>query len=138
MLIFYAIILLSTLYFDWRYHIIPDFITYPSMGLVAFWVLANPTQSLWVALFGGLVGVIIPWLAYLISKDCIGLGDLKLGALVGLMVGCPRIFLVWMLSIMLAGLVGSAILLLRKKEIIGYIAFGPYICLATIGVLLST
>lgn len=123
-------------YFDIKYRIIPDKIVYPSMVLAAGYALLSPSRSLWLALFGALIGIAIPWLAYLISSECIGLGDLKLGILAGLLVGVPRIFLVWLLAVMGAGIVGSVILVLRKKEIKGYIAFGPYICGATIGMLL--
>lgn len=85
-------------------------------------------QGLWGFLAGG--GLLLTFA--LCSKGGLGLGDVKLGMVIGLFLGRPLTILAIFLAAILASLVGIALILCRQKSRRDAIAFGPFLSLGGI------
>jgi leader peptidase (prepilin peptidase) / N-methyltransferase len=68
-----------------------------------------------ISLMGGLLGLVVMSLPYIIYPNGMGMGDIKLAALVGLMVGYPLIILALLISWILGGVVAAILLALKIK-----------------------
>ena len=68
-----------------------------------------------ISLIGGILGLVIMSLPYIIYPSGMGMGDIKLAALVGLMVGYPLVILTLMMSWILGGLIAGVLLALKIK-----------------------
>ena len=85
------------------------------------------------AIIGGLVGGGFLFLLVLFSRGAaMGMGDVKLMAVLGLFLGWRSILLTLLLSFILGGLFGVLLLLLKRKGRKDAIPFGPWIALAVI------
>ena len=87
-------------------------------------------------ILGGLLGFIIFVLIYLFSllvfkKEGMGGGDIKLMGVLGLFFGVKSIIQIFILSFLFASIISIFLLLTRIKKKNDYIAFGPFIVLAT-------
>ncbi len=81
---------------DLEHHLILDVVTYPAiLGLLAFGIILNHQMLFFMgvgALIAGLLFALCYGLAYLIYRtDALGLGDVKLAVLIGLLIGWPAI-----------------------------------------------
>ncbi|NLW11076.1 MAG: prepilin peptidase [Clostridiaceae bacterium] len=130
---------------DSRTRIIPDqflLLLVPSALLLWFFSersLVSLLIRLAAALGGGGLLLLISWLGYRIMKqEAMGMGDVKLLAAAGLITGFPGILMVFVLAFVIASLPALVLLIMRriKPETDGSLAFGPYISLAVILVLL--
>ncbi|MDF2939101.1 MAG: prepilin signal peptidase PulO-like peptidase, partial [Paenibacillaceae bacterium] len=117
---------------DLNYRLIPNKIIYPA--LLFFFVLRLlihplPYYSYGLGLLlggGGLL--VVSWFFALRGKDAMGGGDVKLMALMGLIMGAKLVFICIFLSALLGSVVGSLLLLggkLKKEK--AYLPFGPFI-----------
>ncbi len=139
-----AIVLLLTGTADLKYRIIPDQFVLallpPVLALDCFdlivknralhsgWVspVLGAAASAGLMLAMGLFGR----LAY--QKEALGFGDVKLFSAVGLLAGFPYVFLLFLMTILLA-FFHIVLLLIRRKILKNlYLPLGPYICLATL------
>ena len=114
---------------DLRHQIIPDVISLPgiAVGIVACLVTGRVT---WLeSLLGILVGGGIFLLIILASPQGMGVGDLKLGAMLGAFLGWKLAVVAIMLSVLSGGAVAVALLLLGRKGRKEAIPFGPYLAL---------
>jgi len=127
--IVYATILITIMLIDFKRHIIPDLIVYPSMCLV---ITCSLTWGYWMSsVAGGLIGLAFMIVLYLYSKGTMGLGDVKLGLLCGLMVGY-----LWVMPALLLGVIACwliAVLLTKKgKGRLEALPLGTFLALATL------
>lgn len=102
---------------DLRGRYIPDDATVVfALAALAFRLTLGPpvTAHLLNGLIGALAGGILLGLPHLLRKDEVGLGDVKLVAAVGLMVGFPSVLYMLMRALLFMALF-SVIQLLRKK-----------------------
>ena len=58
-----------------------------------------------------------------------GDGDPIIAGFIGFIVGTPAVFLFLFVSFLLGGVVGMILILIGKKRMKQYIAFGPYLAL---------
>jgi len=111
----YAYLLILITLSDIQKHIIPNKLII--IGLVAAIVTGIIHGSIISTLIGGAVGLVI-MLIPAIFKAKVGMGDIKLGILIGLMVGYPlaitALILPWMLGLVVAGT-----LMISKRTIRG-------------------
>jgi len=139
---------------DARTMTIPDQITKPGLwiGMVlSFLVPAlHGTQSRWAALLASFLGAAVGWglifgmaligrwmfrkkLQSIGEEEAVGGGDLKLMAMVGAVIGAPKVLLV---ILFLAPLIGSLIgLILKARFGRDLIPYGPFLSLGTLIVL---
>jgi prepilin signal peptidase PulO-like enzyme (type II secretory pathway) len=143
-------ILILIIMADFGTRIIPDQLVIALLpGGLLLWLLDNPAAPpgwliglLLRLLAGVLAGAILAacgWLAGKIMKrEAMGMGDVKLLAACGWLVGLDQLPFLYLLSFLTAAFVAVPILLgrIRRPEQSAEIAFGPYIALATLLLLL--
>ena len=127
-----AYFLLAVFVSDWLYQTIPDQIVYPAIILTGFYLLITNYGLLITNLFSGLAAAgFFGALVWLTKGKGMGLGDVKLAGLMGLILGWPRIALAIILAFLTGAIVGVILVLLNKKTMRSQIAFGPFLIAAT-------
>lgn len=136
-------ILLSAFYIDFKKQIIPNRLTLTlfEIGLIYSFALAiGNINSGFEMLLGGIIGsgvfLLITFLGGLIyGKESMGFGDVKLIGALGLFFGWRYIIVISILSFLIGALYSIGLIItlkIKKKDKIEYIAFGPFIVIATI------
>ena len=87
-------------------------------------------------LFGGAGCGLVFFMAYVISRHAIGMGDVKLFGAIGMCLGFQSTYLVMLASLALSALYGGALVLRKKKSMKDEIAFAPFVAAGTCIVLL--
>lgn len=87
-------------------------------------------------LIGGIASGMIFFIAYVVSRHAIGMGDVKLFAVIGLCLGFKTTYLVMIVSLILSAFYGGSMVLCRKKSMKDEMAFGPFVTAGTLIVLL--
>jgi len=126
----YTSLLTAIFVIDLENQMVLDKVIYPGMALALafsfFWpglegISALPREALGRAvssLAGGVLGLAAMALPYILThRRGMGLGDVKLGALVGLMSGYPLVFVAILLSWIGGGLVAVILLALKIKKL---------------------
>jgi leader peptidase (prepilin peptidase)/N-methyltransferase len=121
---------------DFRHFLIPDMLTYPGivlgLGLSFLSGGLEPAQSLIGAVgAGGLLWLIGFAASFLLKKEAMGLGDVKLVAMTGALFGLRTALFGLIFASLLGCLVGVPMLWMRRLNESRHIPFGPYICLGT-------
>ena len=121
----YASLLIVIFVIDLENQLVLDKVTYPAMALAFIFAFFRPElrtfSFFWPglgvesALVGGVLGLAMMALPYIIYRRGMGLGDVKLGALVGLMTGYPLVFVAIFLSWISGGLIAAILLALKIK-----------------------
>jgi leader peptidase (prepilin peptidase)/N-methyltransferase len=138
-------------YIDLDYMIIPNVITYPgtllgvALGAASSYVSApgylplNPplTFSLSESLLGIALGAgslyLIWWLYLVIRKrEGLGLGDVKLLAMLGALLGPQGALVTIFLGSVFGSVIGGILILLRRHSFANYLSFGPYLVVAAL------
>jgi leader peptidase (prepilin peptidase) / N-methyltransferase len=143
----YTSIFLALSIIDLKHSILPNIIIYPAMpvALIIYvflgeqitglrsdffgWNFAIPYFSAMLnSLLGAACAFMLLLLVVIISRGGMGMGDVKLAGLVGLMTGFPLAIIALFITIILGGVVALALLLsgLRKRK--DPVPFGPFIC----------
>jgi prepilin signal peptidase PulO-like enzyme (type II secretory pathway) len=125
--------------YDLRWYILPDKVVYPLMGLAAANVLVHAlffdggAQVLLGACWGVLISSGIFYVLFQLSQGkWIGGGDVKLGVVIGLLIGGPlNSFLLLFLASTLGTIVSLPLLLMGRANRTTLIPFGPFLLLAT-------
>jgi leader peptidase (prepilin peptidase)/N-methyltransferase len=116
-----ALVLLLIFVIDFEHHLILDIVTYPSIAaLLTLGLLLDHRVLFYMlvgaALAGGLFGCLY-LVAYLIyHTDALGLGDVKLAVLVGLLFGWPQIIPALFYGCMVGAAVGMLLLMAQKAD----------------------
>lgn len=121
---------------DYRFQLIPDEVHVVILiaGIINF--IAN--ISIWYsyllgALVGGAIFLGIGFLALLIfKKEGMGLGDVKLMASLGFVFGLKNILVITITSFLFGAIIGSILIISKKKAADDYIPFGPFIAIAAV------
>jgi leader peptidase (prepilin peptidase)/N-methyltransferase len=113
---------------------LPNVITYPGIviGLVAS--LALPPGII-DSLIGAALGAAIPWLiryAWLKATgvEAMGLGDVKMLAMIGAFLGWRQVWVVLFISSLAGAIVGVVLLRLQGRSMATRIPFGTFLALA--------
>jgi leader peptidase (prepilin peptidase)/N-methyltransferase len=83
------------------------------------------------AAIGFAIGLLLFLLIVILSRGGMGLGDVKMAALMGIMLGYPSVLVAIFLGIMAGGIVAIVLLAARKKGRKQAIPFGPFLALGT-------
>ncbi len=118
--------------YDLRWYLILDKITLPAS--VLFFILNIFLGFYWQnLLISGIIGGGFFLLQFLISKGkWIGGGDIRMGFLMGVILGWPQIILALFLAYILGSIIGSGLLLFGRKKWGSEIPFGTFLAAATI------
>lgn len=142
--IYYLLVcaLVVVAFIDLDHQIIPDLITYPGIpaGVAASFLLPEITlkDSLVGLLLGGgiLLGVALLF-RWIRKKEGMGMGDVKLLAMIGAFLGWKAVVLTLLLSSFVGALVGYAALRLSGKGVGQPIPYGPFLVLGALAYLLG-
>ncbi len=149
---FWCCVFIIIIFIDWEHKLILNKVTYPmaALALVILAVDSFTTGSLTPGnlsflpldqpailsgVIGGAVGLGFFLLVLLINPRGMGLGDVKLACLIGLVTGWPMVIVALLIGIILGGLAAIVLLSLRlkgRKDAIPYgtfLAIGPIITL---------
>lgn len=130
-LVFYAIIfslLMVVFVYDFRSELIPDEFVWVGLAiaLLGSWYFGG--FGLTNMIIGSLICGTIPLLLVLVSREkWMGAGDIKLGFLVGAIVGYPRALFLIFASFVLGSIVGLIYMGLGKKKMKDSLPFAPFL-----------
>lgn len=105
---------------------IAEFLCFPDLRI----------ENIKFTLLGGAVSGAIFFLAYVLSRHAIGMGDVKLFAVIGTCLGVKTTYFVMVVSLIFSALYGGSMVLRKKKSVKDEIAFGPFIAAGTLAVML--
>lgn len=147
---FWCCVFLVIIFIDWEHQLILNKVTYPA-AIVALVILAIdsflpepgilsnlgflPQPSILSGVISGAIGFIFFLIVFLINPKGMGMGDVKLAGLIGLVTGLPLVIVALLTGIFIGGLVAIVLLLLRlkgRKDVIPYgtfLAIGPIVAL---------
>ncbi len=121
---------------DLENQLVLDKVTYPGMALALAFSFLWPGLGVISSLEGGALGAAALALPFIIYRRGMGLGDVKLGALVGLMTGYPLVIVAVLLSWIAGGLVGAILLAFKIKKRKDPIPFAPFLATSAMVTLL--
>lgn len=123
--------------YDWKKYIIPDEIVWPAIIIAllfpCFMAFMKSESSVFLnsligaGIGGGFIGLIV----LLTHGKGMGIGDIKLGFLIGLLAGFPGIILALFSAFTIGALVGLFLILFGKKKFKSMIPFGPFLIIGT-------
>lgn len=131
----YCHLLLLIAVIDLEHRIVPNVLIASGITLALgfnFW-LATP--GLVAAFLGAVVGGGIFLLLALLRRDALGLGDVKLAFLIGMMTGFPWVLQALTIGILLGGAAAAFLLLARLRGPKQYMPYAPYLvvgCMVTL------
>ncbi|MFH1646081.1 MAG: prepilin peptidase [Chloroflexota bacterium] len=147
---FWCAVFLVIIFIDWEQQLILNKVTYPAAA-VALIILAVdtllpgrgllgnlwfvPETSILSGLIGGAIGLVFFLAVWLIKPGGIGMGDIKLAALIGLVTGFPLVIAALLIGILIGGIVAIVLLVFKlkgRKDLIPYgtfLAIGPIVTL---------
>lgn len=131
--------LLSVFVIDYKIQLIPNrlSLTIFETGIIFTFIyglsnIAISINMLLGMLVGGGIFLGITLLGGLVyGKEAMGLGDVKLMCGLGLFFGLTNIIIIAIVSFLIAAVLSIIFLIIRVKKIDEYMAFGPFIVLAT-------
>jgi len=119
------LLLIATL--DLRYRIVPNVLVYPAAGVLFLGRLLHfGVDDVMIALCAGVGSFAFFMLVATISPGGLGGGDIKLAALVGLLVGFPGVLWALVLAILTGGITAIVMLSTGRR---GSMPYAPYLCL---------
>ena len=130
-------ILIALTFIDIDTLTLSDVLVLPLLGIglvAAFLVPGGPSG--WESLASALGAGALFWLIALIYPQGMGLGDVKLVAALGALLGFPLIVLAVFLASFSGSLIGGVLFLLRRLEFRQQIPFGPFLALGAVVCLL--
>jgi len=127
--------LLGIAIIDWRHKVIPDEMNYAGLAIGIAIALAGGVPALTDALVGAAVGAGLLWLVRIIGgwafkQEAMGLGDVKMMAMVGAFVGWKGVLLTIFLGALIGTLVYVPLLLSDMKRMRRHeLPFGVFLAL---------
>ena len=117
---------------DLKYMLIPDKILVVFAGIFLVERIFIPLTPWWDSLLGAVIGFSLLLLIAIVSKGGMGGGDIKLFAVLGLVVGTKTVLLSFFLATFygaIFGLIGMLFNMVKKRK---PIPFGPFIAIGTL------
>ena len=133
---FLVVILMFIFVYDLRYQLILDRITLPAIAIVLVYQGIRDPAAWWIYVLGFLIGGGFFLLQFVVSKGrWIGGGDVRLGALMGAVLGWQLVLVALMLAYVVGAIVSLILVALKKKTMASTTPFGTYLVLATLAAL---
>lgn len=138
---FYSALLVIT-FIDWDHQIIPNRITYPGIAiglLSAATVLAGSFADalLGAILGGGLLYGVAVGSEWVLKKEGMGFGDVKLLAMIGAFLGWRAVLVTIFVGALAGSVIGLTLMALRIKKRGDPIPFGPFLALGACAALFA-
>ncbi len=144
----YAITILVALFaIDGLYQVLPDRITLPAIAILLVSVPLGYSSALWnpsmlftwysTAIICGAGGAAFFAIPYVLSRGAwVGGGDIRMGALLGVLLGWPGTVSALILSYLVGGAIGTLVLALGKKRFGDMLPMGTFLSMGALAVLL--
>ncbi|MFC4800972.1 prepilin peptidase [Neobacillus sp. GCM10023253] len=117
---------------DIHYMIIPDKILIWFAGIFLLERIFMPLDPWWDSALGAVTGFLLLFIIMIVSKGGMGFGDVKLYALLGLVLGFKLVLLSFFLSTLYGAVIGGLAQLFRIIKKREPIPFGPFIAAGTL------
>ena len=130
--LFFVAVLVIIFVYDLRWYLILDKVTWPAIivALAFNWWLGFNLKNL---LLAAAVGLVFFGLQLVVSRgQWIGGGDLRLGVLMGAMLGWPAIIVALFFAYILGAGVAIILVALKKKQFRSAVPFGTFLSLGTL------
>lgn len=125
-----SVFLVIIFLYDFRFSVIPDKFSVPAIILVILCNLLLGANT-WAMLVGGLAIGAFFSVQYLVSRGrWVGGGDIRMGMLMGFLLGLPLGMVALFLSYVLGAIAGVGLLALGHRKIDGHVPFGTFMALA--------
>jgi len=128
--LFYTAVLIVVTVTDLEHRLIPNRVVYPAIAIALLMSLVDPAISPLQALAGALLGFGLFLIFAIIGRGALGMGDVKLAALLGAALGLPIVLVALIGGIVLGGLISAGLLLTRRVGLKSYIPYGPFLTVA--------
>ncbi len=132
----FACMLIVLFAIDLEHQILPNVITLPGIvvGFLCSWfVPPGPLMSLaGIALGGGLLWAIAELWFRLRKVEAMGFGDVKMLAMIGAFLGVKLVVLTFVLSSLVGGLLGIALVATRRADMATKVPFGTMLAFAAL------
>ena len=125
----YCSFLLLIAVIDLRHRLVLNVLIYPAAVVAVLLRFLPPGEDALATLLGGAVGLTSFSLVALLTRGDMGAGDVKLAALIGLMVGFPQVVWALTLGILTGGIVALFLFLTSLRELKSYMPYAPFLCL---------
>ncbi len=125
----YCSFLLLIAVIDLRYQLVLNVLIYPAAVVALLLRFVPPGEDALTTLLGGAVGLTFFSLVALLRRGGMGAGDVKLAALIGLMVGFPQVVWALTLGILAGGIVALFLFLTHLRDLKSYMPYAPFLCL---------
>lgn len=127
--------LLTVLVIDLEHRLVPNVLTLPAAVLAGAgsFLPGAPTPA--AALLGGAIAFGAFLLIALAGRGAMGMGDVKLAGVIGLMAGFPLLLPALLAGVILGGLAAALLLALRRATRKTAIAYAPYLSVGALVVL---
>lgn len=137
----YVAALFLVLVIDQEHRLVLHIVTFPMTAFALIASLLLHDSGILLALTGAAVGFIFFYIAYLIGnrlfgQGALGFGDVTLAMMMGAMLGFQGIFIALVIGILLAGLWGGLGLISGRMKRHSYFAYGPFLAIAGIVVVI--
>lgn len=130
-------------FIDLEHFIIPDKLVYPGILIGLFfaiyrWILEGNLKLLLSRAGGAIAGAGIILVIAIIGKavfrkEAMGVGDVKLMAMIGIYIGIwPYIPLILIIGAFIGSIYGLVLIILRRKRMDSYIPFGPFLSISAV------
>jgi len=123
----YTCILIIIFFIDLKHHLVLNQVIYPAIILALLAAPLTPNHSARGLLLGGLIGFALLFLIASLYPAGMGMGDVKLAAFIGLVVGSPSILIALFVSFVVGGLAAGWLLLSGAKGRRDPVPFAPFL-----------
>jgi prepilin signal peptidase PulO-like enzyme (type II secretory pathway) len=114
---------------DLKYRLVLNVLIYPAAAVTLLLHSVPPGRDTLTALLGGAIGLSPFLLVALVRPGDMGGGDVKLAALIGLMVGFPQVLWPISLGILAGGITALSLLITHRWGPRSHIPYAPFLCL---------
>ena len=123
-----ACFLIIIFVYDLKHYIIPDKIIYPAIVIAFLYQLFGHWDFIFAA-FGAAAFFLA---IVLISREkWMGMGDVKLAFLMGLILGLPNILVALFSGFFLGAIIGTGLIISKRKTLKSQVPFGPFLVAGT-------
>ncbi len=122
---------------DLEHSLVPNSAVGIGAVLVVGLAALGRAHSLVICLLGGMVGGLVFLGLAALRQGALGMGDVKLAALIGLLTGFPWVLQALVLSIMLGGVAAALALVTRRRTGAQYMPYAPYLVAGSLITLLQ-
>ena len=119
--------------YDLKHYLILDKVIYPAIGIaLAFQIINFQIDNFLSAVFAAFLAAgFFAIIVFGSRGKWMGAGDIKLGFLMGLILGYPQILTGLFLSFLFGAIIGTGMIIAKKKTLKSQVPFGPFLVAGT-------